>query len=71
MQVNSVKTQNFGANPSYAIRKSLAKAQVGGKDITELLGLIKEVHPQKYMTIFILYVFRSVAQLGRAQRSGR
>ncbi|MBO5947532.1 hypothetical protein J6Q66_01695 [bacterium] len=51
MQVHSVKSQSFGANPSYAIRKSLAKAQVGGKDITELLGLIKEVHPQKYMTM--------------------
>ena len=51
MQVNSVKTQNFGANPSYAIRKSLAKIQAGGKDITELLGLIKDVHTQKYMTM--------------------
>lgn len=51
MQVNSVKTQNFGANPSYAIRKSLAKIQAGGKDITELLGLIKGVYPQKYMTM--------------------
>jgi len=51
MKVNSIPKQSFGAIPSVAIRKELVKQITKGKDLDELLGLIKEIYPYKYMTM--------------------
>ena len=49
MKVNGINNQNFGLNPSIAVRRCIVKAGLEGADIRPLRRIIGELYPYKYM----------------------
>lgn len=49
MKVNGINNQNFGLNPSNALRTCIVKAGLEGADIRPLRKIIGELYPYKYM----------------------
>ena len=49
MKVNGINNQNFGLNPSNAVRRCIVKASLEGANIKPLRKIIGELYPYKYM----------------------
>ena len=51
MRVNSVGNQNFGMNPSNAVRACMTEVALGGKDIKPFIKAVKDIYPYKFLTM--------------------
>ena len=49
MQINNIRNQSFGMNPSNVLRSGLAQEIVKGRNVDEFMNLIGELYPYRFM----------------------
>lgn len=62
MRIDSIGKQNFGINPSNAVRNCMVETAMAGKDIEPLSNAMKGIYPYKFMTM--LGDFKKVQGIG-------